>query len=590
MADRVVAAEEGAAPVGAASGQPPRSRRGLRTTGLVILVAGLLGVLEVWGNIGYGYTAGWGDHFVLSPQGLRWVHPEAFENDWFLAAAPQPHWFFDALTALSERSGLLSAAYALFWMAGLVAFAAATVLLAGRFAPGARWQVAVGVTLVAAVTPWMIGGTGSPVIAVAIPAVLSANLIYLLIAAFLTQRLVVVAVLAPLIAIVHVQQGSIAIVLVASMLTVDAVRRRRIDVRLAAALGLTIGFVVLGLSLRPVAANLGDFVEICDRIIPYHCAAHLWPIWDVMATVGLVVLCALSALLMRRPERWRWFATAGLAALGYTGGFLSDALRIPVLGEIAQGVNVYRLAAVLLPFAVWGAFVPLLVRLPARRMIVLIAIWGAAWVLLLATPSWAGTLLRREVLLTTSLLLPLIWHLWRTWRRGRARGAGSPGGPALLAGVLVVASVASYGGLSVRGVDFTFVRDAGLREWGSHVREIVPAGEVLVASPRSEWVKLVTQRAVIADCKNVPYGGPAWDEWQRRLDALAGWEQCVAPGPLLYDALPADALADVADEYGSEFIVVNRGQDAQIAGLKRLGWAEVLAPVGGSGAHVLHRE
>ena len=566
-----------------------RDWRWARTTALVALVAGLLGVLEVWGNIGYGYSAGWGDHFVLSPEGLSWAHPGAFENDWFMAAAPQPHWFFDVLTYVGESLGALSLVYALFWMAGLVAFAVATVMLAGRFAPAARWPVSVGVALLTAVTPWMIGGTGSPVIAVALPAVLSANLIYLLIAAFLTQRRTFVAVLAPFIAIVHVQQGSIAIVLVGSMLVVDGVRRRRVDLKLAIALVLTIGFVVLGLSLRPVAANLADFVEICDTIIPYHCSAHLWPKWDLLATAGLILLCALSAILLPRAERWAWFATVGLAALGYTGGFLADALRIPFLGELAQGVNVYRLGAVLLPFAVWGAFAPFLVRWRGWRMWALVAVGGAGWVALLATPSWPGGLVRRELLLTAALLLPLAWHLWRTRRPDTAKTAYS-GSAVLVAGLLVVASVASYGGLSVRPANFAFVGDANLRQWGADVRDAVPTGEVLVASPRSEWVKLTTQRAVIADCKNVPYGGAAWEEWQRRLEALGGWKQCVAPGPLLYEALPADDLVEIADEFDADFIVVNPGKDETLSALERLGWAEVVAPVNGVGAHVLRRQ
>lgn len=589
MPDEIVATEVSPARVDDGCSPRPRGWRRARTAGLVSLLAGLLGVLEVWSNIGLGYSAGWGDHFVLSTEGLSWAHPGAFENDWFMSAAPQPHWFFDVLTYAGERLGLLSLVYALFWAVGLIAFAAATVMLAGRFAPGGRWPVAVGVTLLTAVTPWMIGGTGSPVIAVALPAVLSANLIYLMIAAFLVERRTFVAVLAPLIAVVHVQQGSIAIVLVVSMLAADGMRRRRVDVRLAVALALSIGFVVLGLALRPVAANLNDFVEICDKIIPYHCSAHLWPRWDLLSTGGLILLCALSAVLMRRADRWAWYATVGLAALGYAGGFLVDALRIPFLGELAQGVNVYRLGAVLLPFAAWGVFVPLLVRPRGGRMVALVSAWGLGWVALLATPSWPGGLLRREVLLTAALLLPLAWHLWRT-RRRIGDAPGYTGGAVLVAGALVVASVASYGGLSVRPANFTFIGDANLRQWGSDVRDVVPAGDILVASPRSEWVKITTQRAVIADCKNVPYGGEAWDEWQLRIDSLGGWKQCVAPGPLLYDTLTGDELVRIADEYRSDFIVVNPGNDETLADLERLRWAEVVAPISGSGAHVFRRE
>jgi hypothetical protein len=33
--------------------------------GLALAIAALLGVLEAWATRGDGYTAGWGDHFVL---------------------------------------------------------------------------------------------------------------------------------------------------------------------------------------------------------------------------------------------------------------------------------------------------------------------------------------------------------------------------------------------------------------------------------------------------------------------------------------------------------------------------------------------
>lgn len=581
LRQRAVLGEEPATPVSA-----------VRLIGVALLLAAILGVLEMFGAIGDGYFAGWGDHFVLSPEGLSWAHPGAFLNDWFMEAAPQPHWFFDAMTYAGESLGVLSLFYAVFWALGLVAFGAATALLAYRFVPAAPIAAALGVTLITAVTPWMIGGTGSPVIAQALPAVLSAQLIYLLIAGLLTERRLLVVLLAPAIAIVHVQQGSIAIVLLVAMLVVEGVRLRKLDWALVLALVLTGAFVVFGLTIRPIASNLQDFVAICDQIIVYHCAAHMWSNAEHYSTIGLIVLTCLSAFVVPRSSRWIWFTTVGLATLGYAGGYAADALRIPLLDTLAQGVNVYRLGALLLPFAMWGAVAPLLVRLRGWLAVLLIAVCGAAWFGFLMAPGWPTPSRRWLVLMVAALVVPaFVLLLWTRRSRGSdlATRSRATRVSALSAGLLVVMVTAVLGGLTVRVPNFAFIQDANLRAWGEQVRDAVPEGSVLVASPRSEWVKLVTQRAVIADCKDIPYGGPAWQEWHRRIAVLGGYEQCVAPGPLLYDQLPARALVDVADQFRSDFIVVNPAAEPTAEALEELGWTRVVTIVGGSGGELLQR-
>lgn len=574
-------------PPGGAAPAVSRRRPDLRRLSLPLVLAGILGLLQVWGTVGQGYFAGWGDHFVLSPEGMSWAIPGSFENDWFMAVAPQPHWFFDVITFAGESLGVLSLVYVLFWALGLLAFGLATSLLAYRFAPSSPWGIALGVTVVAAVTPWMIGGTGSPIIAQALPAVLSANLIYLLIAGMLTERRMLVVVLAPLIAIVHVQQGSIAIVLLVAMLVVETIRDRRVDWFLVAAIGMTGAVVGFGLVIRPIASNLQDFVRICDQIIPYHCAAHLWTRDELLSTIGLIVLALLSAVIIPKSSRWIWYTTIGLATLGYAAGFAADALRIPFLGTLAQGVNVYRLGAVLVPFAIWGAFAPLVSRVRGLRLVMLLGVWAVGWGALLLAPGWPTETRPRVVLLGLAMLIPICWYLIRAKRD--AHTPASSGAAALTAGLLVLTVSGLSGGLTLRAPNFEFIGSAALREWGAEVREVVPEGDVIVASPRFEWVKLVSQRAVIADCKDVPYGGAAWDEWQDRLEFLGGYQQCVAPGPLLYDTLTAPQLVAIADEFESDFIVVNPAAPDTVSALEDLGWTTVVRPVDSAGGELLQR-
>lgn len=560
----------------------------MRRYGLIAVLALLFGVLQIWNNIGQGYISGWGDHIVLSPEGISWAHPGAFENDWFMEAAPQPHWFFDLITFVGESWGVLSLVYALYWACGVVAFAAATTLLAFRFAPSAPWSVGIGLTALAGMSSWNAGGTGSFVITQALPAVLSANLIYLLIACFLTHRRTLAMVIAPLIAIVHVQQGSIAAVLLVGALVAYWVVERRIDWRLSGALALTGAAVAFGLVLRPVAANLKDFVQICDQMIPYHCAAHLWNWQELILAIGLIALSALTIVLMPRKQVPIWLGTVGLATLGYALGFAADALRIPFFGELAQGVNVYRLGAVLMPFALWGAFVPFLGRWSRRTSIPILIIWFFSFCAMILGFGWFGDYRIRLVLFAAVCAGVVAWTLYKR-REGRLAHSSIVSASALAFGVLLVLANSLNGGMSARVPDFTFMKDRSVAAWGEEVREVVPVGEVVIASPHVVWFKLATHRAVVADCKNVPYGGTAWTEWKKRLDDLGGEDQC--RGGAEYETLSAEELVAIADKYESDFISIGATVPEEVPGdLEALGWERVVEPTSELGTAIYRRE
>jgi hypothetical protein len=556
--------------------------------GLAAVVALVLGTLEVWRNIGGGYTAGWGDQFVLSPEGLSWAIPGAFAGDWFMEAAPQPHWFFDVVTFGGQSLGLLSTSYVLFWAVGLLAFGGATALLAVRFSPGNPWATAIGFTLLVSVTPWMVGGTGSPIISQALPAVTSASLVYLTIAALLTERRRLAIVTAPLVAVVHVQQGSVVAIILAVVLVADAVRRRRIDWRFAVALGLTVALVAFGLLLRPVASNLADFVEICDTVIPYHCAAHLWTWPERFSAIGLILLGASTWFLVPRSARLIWLCTIGLATTGYALGFAADLLHLPVLGPLAQGVNVYRLGAVVLPFAVWGALVPILRPALDRAAPVRFGVWAVGlWCFLQSPGGFAPG--ANGWLFIGAIVAVVAYAIVAANRRLRPRRFVI-GLAAVLLGALFLFGSAVTGGLTARLPAWQFIADPGLVQWGVEVRDEVPVGSTIIASPRAEWVKLVSQRAVVVDCKDIPYGGAAWDEWKRRIADFGGLEQCVAPGPLRYNELSGRELVALADEYDGDFIAIDATIEDTADELERLGWTRVVDLVGNAGLAIYARE
>ncbi|WP_158864959.1 DUF6798 domain-containing protein [Leifsonia sp. AG29] len=556
--------------------------------GLAISMAVLLGTLEVWGNQAAGYIAGWGDHFVLSPEGLSWAIPGAFANDWFMESSPQPHWFFDIVTYLGQLSGHLSTAYALFWAVGLLAFGGATALMAMLVARRAAWPVAIGFTFLISQTPWEIGGTGSLVIAQALPAVTSASLVYLAVAALLTDRRWLAGVVSVLVAIVHVQEGAVIAIILGAFTVLDVVRTRRIDWRLVGAIAVTTAFVIFGLLFRPVASNLHDFVEICDTVIPYHCAAHLWSAPELMSTVGLIVLAALSVFLLPRRLRLAWLVTVGLAIAGYGLGFAADALSVPVLGPLAQGVNVYRLGVVLLPFAIWGALLPLLKPELTRWSIVRLILWALALAGFLTSPFRYVMGVTSPLFLAVIAIIAASAILGVRYRR-RVSRPFIMGLSAFLLGLLFVFTAAGSGAITIKRPDFRFISNQALIQWGDQVRAAVPAGKVIVSSPRNEWTKLVTQRAVVVDCKDVPYGGKPWREWKKRIGDLGGLSQCVAPGPLLYNTLSASRLISIADEYHSDFITVDPTLTETADAMKAKGWHLLVQPVGTAGVFVFGR-
>lgn len=548
---------------------PPRSRRRPVIAAQAVLSAALLGLLL---HLRYGYTAGTGDHLVLSALGLHWANPGEFAGDWVIENAPQPHWLFDVVTWLGSSTGTLDAVYFGYWVLGLLAFGFATALLARAWAPEHAWSATAAVTVIGALTPWWLLGTGSPMLAIALPGVLSGFLIYLAVAALITGRHGLATAAAIATALVHVQQGVVIGVLLLATVVVLGVRDRRVHWLLAAAAGVIAAIVAANLAIRPVVGNTEDFAKVCHDLIPYHCEATNWSpqlLWGGFALVGLALL---SAAHFARRDRGLWAALVALPALGLTAGVLVDRFDVPTLGVLAQGLNVYRLDVVLLPLAVWGAVTPIF----ARRS------------------TWARLLLLLAV-------LPLAYFVLGTKEMEPAYPfAGTNGGPLLLisAGALLIggfaavprflvvlgvltgliASVVTAGVLTWRPLDTRFIPDNDLRAWGQAVGQVVPPGNQLLIPPLALYVRLATGRGVVVDCKNGAYGGQATLDYEARLKALGGIDQCGSQDPGHYNSLTALQLSAVAARYQAGYVVLERAQAWQESAFVEAGWTVVLRP------------
>lgn len=540
------------------------------------LVAMVLGILNNWTfQFPLGYSAGLNDHSVLSLVGLQWADPTKFVNDWFINSAPQPHWFFDAITFVGSVTGTISWLYFLYWACGLVAFGFATVLLARFWAPGQPFVAALAVTAVISQTPWNVVGSGSIMIAQALPTVLAGQIMYLTLALLLTGRRRLIPWFAAVIGIVHVQQGAVIGIILLVTFTVDWISRKTGDLRLL--MGSIAAFIAtgFGLWLRPVAANLSDFVEVCETIIPYHCAAHSWGSRGLLAFSGLIGLALITWFYMKSGSRIVWATSVGLAAAGLFIGMSLDAFQVISLGQLAQSVNVYRLGVLVIPFAAWGVIVPILRAEWSKKYLLVFILWGTALGSYFLLDGWSFGTRKAGAAIVLVIAIGSLITAWLTKRQGtthliveKSRMIST-----LAAGVAFILAAALAGSIIVRPLNIEFMPDKAFGDWGRQVEAIVPSGEIILAPPLAHTIRLATGRAVIADCKTVPYGGIAWREWKERISDFGGIEQCTHPWLADFSTYDAEKLNDLAEKYGAEFMVLDPSHfDAVKGDLTKLGW------------------
>jgi hypothetical protein len=536
-------------------------------------------------HLRYAYMAGDRDHLVLSPLGLRWAHPDWFVNDWAMANAPQPHYLFDFYTWLGERTGTLAGLYLLYWLAAMAVWGIATAILARAWAPGNVWFALMTVTVLATVAPLALYGSGGTLFATGLPGVLGGALVYLTAAALLAGDHRVASVAGVAAAIAHVQQGAITMVLCAMVAALVWSRERRIDWRLVGAAAASLAIVLVGLRIRPVAGHLEDFADACRVLIPYHCEASTWGRDTMLAGAALIGLALATVAYVARADRGRWLLVVALPAAGMLGATAADRWNVPGLGVLVQGLNVYRLAVILLPLAVWGALVPLLGDLTVRRRLGWLAVSVVLGIAALTDPGWglqAGSVLAGGpwmvafgclyVLGVAALVHPRLRpYSRRMWR-------------VCMAGLIVTAllSAAAGGVLRLRPFDPRFFPDDDLTRWGAEVQAAVPPGGVLVVPPEAVQLRIATKRAVMVDCKYGPYGGEPWREFKQRLESVGGISQCLTTEPA-YDRLTAEQLTAAASRYGAGYVVIHSENAAQAAALEAAGAQRLVAATGTAG-------
>lgn len=564
---------------------------------MALCLAAFCGLLVNWGNQGInsltrgGYTAGTSDLYVLSPEGMRWADPTRFVGDFFIDNAPQPHWFFDIVTYVGSVIGHLSATYFVYWVIGLVFFGFSTAFLAKAWAPRISWIAAISFTVVLALAPWDPAGTGSTMIAAPIPAVVGGNAAVLFCAALLTGRRKTAYVFAIVTAILHVQQGFVVTLILVVLLVWELFVRKSFTLFGTLCALAAIGVVWFGLTWHSFGGEIKDFVQVCDQMIPYHCAAYTWSWQKISSSIALILLAGFTVWLVGRKYRAEWMISIGLAAFGLLLGLMADVWRIPAFGELAEVSNIYRLGALLLPFAIWGMLAFLIRPIREWRYFVVLLIWVALVWVYLGAPGWqlgsvhsvwvAGALTLATLVSSLRFLLPSIWG-------GRLRSGtfAAIGTVILTMGLLVPAVVA--GEFTVRAFDIGFIPDRNIRAWGQAAQRVIPPGQVVLSAPNAPYIRLATSRGNIGDCKSVPYGGKPWRMWKSHMDDLGGWKQCTSPFPAApFNNLTAAHLTAMAHKYHVHYLVLEEGQLPNLPGLEHDGWQVIMRPINSLQNYVL---
>jgi len=479
----------------------------------------------------YGLTYGVGDQISYTIYGIRMVDPTAFVNDWTVEHAVMPHWSFDWVTYLGERFGILELVYGLYWAGAVAALAAGLVLLNARFNPAnPELSILAGPAIV--LGPISLAGSTTPILGIAIPHYLGGSLTILGMG-LLVHRKVPLAIAASTLAVLtHVQHGfnaSLLLLLVAPLL--------RGRVRIGAAMGsVALILIAFFIAHRPgLVGTFEDLVRTCRLHIPFHCYA---PSWDLKTLLYPFVYFGFTLLLtwplLRRDLTLAVVAVVPAAIVGVS--ICADVSSVPVVGDLARGTNSYRFITYFFPIAVLAIFRGVTSLSPLVSALGLAAL--GTW-LIGPTSMYEGSYGRASV---AGLVLVLA-----------SRGAGF----SVMQHLLVLAAGASAAGLFFSapyiGTDLT------MEAIGVQVRQHVPVGGTIIASPGLVGLRLASRRAVIAEWKTHPFGNPALHEWEVRMEDLGGADTSYTA----LRKLTLEQVEDVSEKYDARFLIIDSG-DAKV--------------------------
>jgi hypothetical protein len=527
----------------------------------------------------YGYRAGVDDQWVLSPRGMQSVNQDLFENDYFVANAPQPHIAFDLITGFGERIGLLGGVYFLYWLIALFVLSLAISLIVFVVSSKENVSVSILATVILVLGPVAFLGTTTPALARAIPHVMGGSLALLVIGLLLVERARLAGWIAILAAIMHVQNGLLAGVILFVWLFISWINTRKIDFVVLAQTLSSFAIVGIILTLRPVAGNSNDFLTVCRDLIPYHCDANTWSVDRLVtgaAGLTLVFLLAFLSFGIKAGSATRKFFKTLMLGIVATNIFvvLADRLDVPFFGELFQQTNAYRIGVLTVSLAAISLALHIGLMAKVSKPVFYTAV--VAGTIYLIAPSDAAYLSNMKASVLALAIFLLISKHAIDRKQINDTYFSVPVSKKYI--VPFAGTMAAFLALTaISGPSFALSApvlsfDSALRGVGERIQASVPVGETITMDPKRDWVRLSTRRAVVVDCKYVPYGGEALAEYLTRLEPLGGFGP--ACGLRGFEKLTAKELSDYAGRFDSHYLLLTN-KDYRLSGLEQLGWEEL---------------
>jgi hypothetical protein len=523
----------------------------------LILVAGI--------QLRFGYGAGLNDQFVLSPLGISWADSTAFANDFFVFSAPQPHIFFDFVTSFGYRIGALSATYFAFWIFTMAVCAIAIRKISQFLSPEHVFFTTALGSLFLVAGPVTILGTTTIALPQALPHALGGALVLLMFGFCLEKKWSLAGISVVLASIAHVQQGTVALAIFIFFLALDYYEKRTFQIVSYLLIAIAMVTIFTILSSRPVLGELSDFVRVCNEYIPYHCDSNSW-----LPNRFVLGICTLGLMLIVATNRKVFgFDHFRLFVLTYSVGgaalLVLEFVNVPFLGELIQGANGFRVFSLMVPL---GAISAAWVIVNAHKLSFKKLVLGLVSIFVFLTGATDLGFLSRYAFFVAVFLILFYFKVMDDNAKISApelrTKASLNGSVALFAGIAIVSVISS--GLTIPRMDIAFMSDY---RKSFKLEQIVSSGETIAADPTWTWVRLASKRAVIVDCKYLPYGGPPLEEFESRLESIGGYEEIC--GGSSFSTLKPKKIDAWAEEYSADYLLLEK-RDKRISELEDLGW------------------
>jgi hypothetical protein len=496
-----------------------------------------------------GYQFGYGEQMLLSIKGISWADSTAFNGDWFNDFAPQPHVLFDVITFVGEKISFLAGVYLVYYIASCLAFALGTAILAQAWLPKSHQYLQHLVNILVVIGPVFLLGTFLTIHFQAVPNMAGGCLAYLAVACLLTNRWNLAAFSIVGCSFLHLQHG-IAISSIAFLfLLFNLINRKKLIVYSS------ILSLLISLSTAIYRDLLSGSSEIANEAAEIGSTGHLnVETWTTPAIVsGLIVLSfSVMNFLIKKTHEKRLRVTILFASIfcGPFIGIMSDLNNIEPLQSLARSLFIYRYSMILAPFACWFIVRQISIAYTASFPIanVSLLVFGLSFVQYFST-TFTNFPELGSLWLTLSIVITVLVTKFSSQRLNLDHRISI----VVFFGIVVLIfgmGIDKFNNFWPK-IDYAETDNAVIvsRSMSTALRQ----DDVLASDPSIPWIRILTRRAIVADCKGVPYGGAPWHEYTRRLRALGVEQPNVCSG---FKTLTLQKILDLPHSVGASTILL----------------------------------